>query len=203
VPPIVGFDLDMTLIDARPGMARVIDQMARETGLPLDGAYFAAHLGPPLDLSFRNFGVPEALIPGLVERYRELYPDIVVPSTVPLPGAAEAITAVRAAGGRSIVVTAKIRKHALLHLDILGWPVDEVVGGLWAEGKGEALRERHATIYVGDHIGDMIGARTAAAVGVGVLTGPCDEQELRDAGAEVILPDLTVFPAWLAGSVSA
>ena len=32
---------------------------------------------------------------------------------------------------------------------------------------------------------------------MGVPTGPCDEAELRAAGADVILPDLTAFPDWL------
>jgi phosphoglycolate phosphatase len=30
-----------------------------------------------------------------------------------------------------------------------------------------------------------------------VATGPCDAEELRAAGADVVLGDLTEFPAWL------
>ena len=54
-----------------------------------------------------------------------------------------------------------------------------------------------ASVYVGDHTGDVRGARTAGAVSVAVTTGPCDEAELRAAGADVILRDLTEFPEWL------
>jgi phosphoglycolate phosphatase len=32
---------------------------------------------------------------------------------------------------------------------------------------------------------------------VGVTTGPCDADELRAAGADVVLNDLTEFPDWL------
>lgn len=60
-----------------------------------------------------------------------------------------------------------------------------------------ALLEHGARIYVGDHTADVRGARAADAVPVGVTTGPCDEEELRTAGADVILPNLTGFPAWL------
>lgn len=34
---------------------------------------------------------------------------------------------------------------------------------------------------------------------MGVTTGPCDAAELREAGADVVLNDLTEFPAWLEG----
>jgi len=199
VPLTVGFDLDMTLIDPRPGMIAVLDQLAEETGLPLDGEYFAANLGPPLDSILLGFGVPAELVPGLVDRFRELYPEIVVPSTVALPGAADALAAVRQAGGRTLVVTGKYRPNAARHLSALGWQVDWLVGELWAGGKADALRTHGATIYVGDHIGDMVGAVAAGVYPVGVLTGSCDEEQLRAAGAELILPDLTGFADWLAG----
>lgn len=52
-------------------------------------------------------------------------------------------------------------------------------------------------MYVGDHTGDVRGARTAEALSVAVTTGPCDADELRAAGADVILQNLTEFPAWL------
>jgi phosphoglycolate phosphatase len=43
----------------------------------------------------------------------------------------------------------------------------------------------------------MIAARTAGIPGIGVPTGPCDADELRDAGASYVLPDLTAFPMLL------
>lgn len=197
--PIVGFDLDMTLIDPRPGMVRVLDELARETGYPLDGEHFANNLGPPLDMVLRGFGVPEELVAGFVDRFRELYPAIVVPATVALPGATEALDAVRAAGGRILVVTGKFRPNAARHITALGWEVDWLVGELWAGGKAEALRTHGASVYVGDHVGDMVGAVAAGVYPVGVLTGPCDEEQLRTAGAELVLPDLTGFADWLSG----
>ena len=203
MPLTVGFDLDMTLIDPRPGMIAVLDQLAEETGLPLDGEYFAANLGPPLDSILLGFGVPADLVPGLVDRFRELYPGIVVPSTVALPGAADALAAVRQAGGQTLVVTGKYRPNAARHLHALGWQVDWLVGELWAGVKADALRTHGATIYVGDHIGDMVGAVAAGVYPVGVLTGSCDEEQLRAAGAELILPDLTGFADWLARHGSA
>jgi phosphoglycolate phosphatase len=202
VPTTVGFDLDMTLIDPRPGMVRVLDELARETGYQLDGEHFAANLGPPLDHVLRGFGVPEPLVPAMVTRFRELYPEMVVPATVALPGAAAALAAVRAAGGHVLVVTGKYRPNAAKHLAALGWEVDWLVGELWAGGKAEALREHGASVYVGDHIGDMIGAVAAGVYPVGVLTGPCDESQLREAGAQLVLPDLTGFADWFGARIA-
>jgi phosphoglycolate phosphatase len=193
----VGFDLDMTLIDPRPGMALAIDELAAATGFAMDGAHFAANLGPPLDVIFREFGVPEERIADLTARFRAGYPDVVIPRTVALPGADEAIDAVRAMGGRVIIVTGKYTRNAELHVEACGWQVDAVIGTLWGPGKGDALREYDAKIYVGDHVSDVLGAKAAGATAIGVTTGPCDEAGLREAGADVIFADLTSFPAWL------
>jgi phosphoglycolate phosphatase len=201
----VGFDLDMTLIDARPGMAAAMTALGVESGLPLDGEAFAANLGPPLDDILRGFEAPEERIPGLVDRFRALYPEMVVPSTVALPGAVESLRAVRAVGGRTLVVTGKYAPNAQLHVDALGLDVDEVVGELWSTRKAEALLAHDARVYVGDHAGDIRGALAAKAIAVGVTTGPCDRTLLLSEGADVVFDSLTEFPEWFertfAGSV--
>ncbi|CAM2794868.1 HAD hydrolase-like protein [Saccharomonospora xinjiangensis] len=193
----VGFDLDMTLIDPRPGMAEAMNALAVESGLPFDGEHFAAHLGPPLDHVLRGFGAPEARIPALVARFRQIYPEIVIPRTVALPGAAAALDLVRETGGRSLVVTGKYARNAALHMRALDWTVDSLVGELWSVGKATALTAHGADVFVGDHVGDIAGALAAGAVAVGVTTGPCDRAELLAAGAHVVLDSLTEFPAWL------
>jgi phosphoglycolate phosphatase len=197
VPLTVGFDLDMTLIDPRPGMAAVMDAVAAESGYPLDGETFAAHLGPPLDMVYRDCGVPEDEIPDLVARFRALYPSLVIPSTVPLPGAAQSLAAVRELGGSVVVVTGKYRQNAALHLAAFDWEVDHLIGGVWSTGKAEALKLHEAAVYVGDHIGDIRGARAAGAEAIGVVTGPCSAAELAAEGADVVFEDLTAFPEWL------
>jgi phosphoglycolate phosphatase len=114
-----------------------------------------------------------------------------------LPGAREALTAVRARGGRVVVITSKIGRLARLHLDHLGLAVDEVVGDRFAEEKAVAIAELGVTAYVGDHVADMAAARAAGVPGVGVATGPCSPAELSAAGATVVLDGLTGLPAWL------
>jgi len=194
----VGFDLDMTLIDPRPGMAAVMNALGEETGLPLDGEAFAANLGPPLDQALLDFGAPEERLGELIARFREMYPVVVVPSTIALPGAAESLRAVRAAGGRTLVVTGKYGPNAQLHVDALGLEVDDLVGELWSTKKAGALLAHGARVYVGDHLGDVRGARAAGAVSVGVTTGPCTREELAAEGADVVFGSLAEFPGWFA-----
>ncbi|MFF1464300.1 HAD family hydrolase [Streptomyces sp. NPDC058330] len=192
----VGFDLDMTLIDSRPGIKAAYLTLAAETGVYIDTDLVVSRLGPPLEDELANW-YPSEAIAAAADRYRALYPDRAITPTPALAGAREAVEAVQALGGRAIVVTAKYEPNARLHLDHLGLVPDVLKGGLWAEGKAEALLDHGARIYVGDHTGDVRGARAADALSVGVTTGPCDEEELRAAGADVILPNLTGFPAWL------
>jgi uncharacterized protein len=196
-PLVVGFDLDMTLIDSRPGIGAVWHALAKETGVAVDVDLVTSRLGPPLDEELAEW-FPAEQVPALGDRFRELYPSLAIAPTLALPGAREAVDAVRAHGGRVVVVTAKYEPNARLHLEHLGIEVDEVVGWHWGPAKGEALRERGASIYVGDHLGDVHGARVAGAFSVGVATGPIPADELAAAGADAVLPDLTGFPDWLA-----
>lgn len=198
LPLTVGFDLDMTLIDSRPGIKATYEAFAAQVGVRIDADLAVSRLGPPLEHELAHW-FPEAEIVERVAQYRALYPAYAIEPSLALPGAGDAIQAVREAGGRAVVVTAKNEPHAKLHLSHLGIDPDAVIGGLWAEGKAEALREYGAGVYVGDHTGDVRGAAAAGALSVAVATGPCDEAELRAAGADVVLPDLTAFRGWLEG----
>jgi len=194
----VGFDLDLTLIDSRAGIAATYRALSERTGVPIDADLIVTRLGPPLETEMANW-FPPPQVPGAVELYRALYPSLAIAPTVLMPGAAEAVAAVRDAGGTVLVVTAKRAPLARLHLDRLELPVDLLVGDVWAEAKGERLRAHGAGVYVGDHVADMVAARVAGALGVGVTTGPCDAGELTAAGASTVLADLRDFPRWFAG----
>ncbi|SCE59747.1 phosphoglycolate phosphatase [Streptomyces sp. DfronAA-171] len=148
--PVVGFDLDMTLVDSRRGIGAVYRALAAETGADIDVDLVTSRLGPPLEHEMANWFPPEQVV-AMSDRYRALYPEHAIADTTAMPGAREAIAAVRAAGGRVLVVTAKNRAHAALHLSHLGLEPDLLIGGLWAEAKGTALRAQGASVYVGDH----------------------------------------------------
>jgi uncharacterized protein len=192
----VGFDLDMTLIDSRPGITATYDALSAETGVFVDSALAASRLGPPLAYELANW-FPADQVDAMVARYRQIYSSTAIAAATMLPGARESIDAVRGHGGKVLVVTGKVGPNARLHLEHLEIVVDALHGNLWAEEKAVALVEHGATVYVGDHAADILAARAAGAVAVAVPTGPMSADELRAAGADVVLDDLSAFPAWL------
>ncbi|MEU4694485.1 HAD hydrolase-like protein [Actinoplanes sp. NPDC023714] len=194
--PAVGFDLDMTLIDSRPGIREAYRALTARTGVHVDADLAVSRLGPPLRTELGYWFPPEEIEDAVVT-YRALYQELAIAPTVPMKGAAEALDAVRAAGLRVVVVTSKLGRLARLHLDHLGMPADELAGDLFAEGKASALVEHGVRWYVGDHTADMVAARTAGVPGIGVVTGPCSAADLTAAGASYVLPDLTGLPGLL------
>jgi phosphoglycolate phosphatase-like HAD superfamily hydrolase len=194
---VVGFDLDMTLIDTRAGFAATLLALGDELGIAFPTADMTARLGPPLEHLLADH-LPADEIPAAGDRFREIYPDHAVRPTPAFPGAHEAIAAVRAAGGRVVLVTGKFPRNAQLHVDHLGFDIDHLEGWVWGVGKADVLVREGATIYVGDHVHDVEGALAAGATSVSVLTGGCTRGELEAAGTHVVLEDLTAFPAWLA-----
>jgi phosphoglycolate phosphatase len=194
---VVGFDLDMTLVDSRPGIMATLLLLETETGASLaTDDMLDALLRRNLDLEFADRFDP-ALAPGWSDRFRELYAVHGVPGTDLLPGARESVAAVREHGGRTLVVTAKYEPNAHRCLEHVGLDVDAVFGWRYADAKGDTLRDERAAIYVGDTPNDVRAAASADAHMVAVTTGPHPEAELRAAGATTVFDSLTQFPEWL------
>jgi uncharacterized protein len=193
---VVGFDLDMTLIDTVPGFRRVLRALGDELGIALPVEDLTAALGPPLDQTLAPHLAEDAIQPA-VDRFRALYPDHAIESVAAMAGAHDAIAAVRRHGGRVVVVTGKYTPNAQLHVDHVGFDIDHLEGKVWGVGKADVLRREGATIYVGDHVHDVEGALAAEALSVSVLTGGCTREELLEAGTHVVLETLDDFPAWL------
>ena len=193
----VGFDLDMTLVDSRPGIRASMNALAQETGVPIDVDVVIARIGPKLEWELAQW-FPAEQVDQMSERYRWHYWDHCVGAgTVLLPGAHEAVSAVRAREGRALVVTAKSERLAFRCIDAVGLEVDAVIGHAHGDEKRDALREHAAGIYVGDTVTDIRSALDASAIAVGVTTGPDDARKLAAAGADVVLASLEEFPVWL------
>jgi uncharacterized protein len=193
---VVGFDLDMTLIDTVVGFAATLDALGAELGVEFPTSDMTANLGPPLDLLLEPHLAPGE-ISSAADRFREIYPDHAISPTPAFPGVAEALAAVRRHDGRIVLVTGKHTPNAQLHVDHLGLDVDVVEGRVWGAGKGEVLVRHGADVYVGDHVHDVEGARAAGITSVSVLTGGSTREQLEEAGTDVVLADLSLFPDWL------
>ena len=89
---VVGFDLDMTLIDTVPGFREVLRALGREVGVEFPVEEMTKALGPPLDLILQPHLAQEAIQPA-VDRFRALYPEHGIESVAAMAGAHEAIAA--------------------------------------------------------------------------------------------------------------
>ncbi|MFM7598438.1 MAG: HAD family hydrolase, partial [Actinomycetota bacterium] len=189
----VGFDLDMTLVDSADGIVTSVQYVLAQYGVDADGAEIRSTIGLPLDHVFPRW-LPDEPYDVLLAAYRAHYRDHGIPLTLPMPGAREAIDAVRAHGDRVLVVTAKYGAVAGLALEAAGLDADEIVGDLFAEAKGVALVNHGAWAYVGDHPGDVRAARHAGVHAIAVATGPSSVTELSQAGPDAVLEDLRGLP---------
>lgn len=135
-----------------------------------------------------------------------------------LPGAAEALQTVGKVGGVvQTVLTGSSRPNAILKLRAFGLDqyLDLSIGGFAGSGPypmGALLRavrlraeEKYAesfteqlTVYVADSPRDVEAAKIGGATPVGVASGRASSGELREAGAALVLPDLTDTTALIA-----
>jgi phosphoglycolate phosphatase len=191
----VGFDLDMTLIDSRATILASFAAVARETGVTIDLAQADARLGIKLEDEL-SYWFPPDQIADAAEIYRRNYIQLAPQQTTALPGAARAIAAVREAGSRAVIITAKHPISVEPSLRAVQLDADEVFTFVHGPEKAVVLRKIAAAVYVGDTPADMDAARSAEATAVGVPTGSFGATELEDAGADVVLADLTAFPEW-------
>ena len=191
----VGFDLDMTLIDSRPAILASFAEVARETGTVIHLDAVDRRLGIKLDDELAFWFPPEQGA-AAAEIYRRHYVGLAERMTTVLPGAHEALAAVRAAGQRVVIITAKHPISVEPSLRAVGLSADELFTLVHGPEKAAVLSRLKATAYVGDTPPDMAAAVQAGVRAVGVATGSFSEEDLAGAGAEVVLDSLDGFPAW-------
>ncbi len=203
VPLTVGFDLDLTLVDSHERIISAYIRALRDLGVEVSSDDLVPHLGIPLTHTAAAVA-PAVDADALVLRYRHYYDEPDAPRTLAMPGAADALRCIRDVGGRTVVVSAKFTPavHKALGEAGLTDLVNVVYGELFAADKASALIAEGASIYVGDHPGDMAAAHAAHAYAVAVTSGANDENALRAAGAAVTLTDLHAFAPWLTARLS-
>jgi phosphoglycolate phosphatase len=194
----VGFDLDMTLIDSRPAILASFAALARETATDIDLAAVDSRLGIKLEDEVA-FWFPSAEHAAAADIYRRHYVLLAERLTTVLPGAREALAAVRGAGERVVIITAKHPISVGPSLRAVGLSADELFTLVHGPEKAAVLRTLNAAAYVGDSPPDMAAAVAAGARAVGVPTGSFTGRQLKDAGAEVVLASLADFPGWYLG----
>ena len=194
------FDLDGTLVDTVYAHVFAWQQAFAEAGMAIDGWRIHRRMGMSGGLFTRAAGreLNRALSPEeaehLQQRHGEFFAQM-MPKRWPLPGARELIEFLRANHILYGVATSGARPEINASLDAIGIGADAVVveRNDVARAKPEPdlflacqerLGVRPADCYVvGDAVWDMLAARRAGMLGIGLLSGGYGEDELSRAGA--------------------
>lgn len=179
----------MTLVDSRAGIVDCMQRSLRKHGLTVTEEQLWPLIGAPLVDNLAVF-LPKDQVERAAVEYRADYLENAIESTVPLPGARELVSAIHAASGTVLVVSAKYPPAVEAVLQHVGITPDVVVGDLFGADKAGPLREHGASSYVGDHVGDMHAAQAAGVRAVGVASGPTDAATLQAAGADLVVAEL-------------
>jgi HAD superfamily hydrolase (TIGR01509 family) len=194
------FDLDGTLVDTVYAHVLAWQRALAEAGLPVDGWRIHRRVGMSGGLFARavarEVGRPlsDSETEALQRRHGELYREL-LPERRPLPGAVELLRELREAGVVHGIATSGRRPEIDASLAALGVGAETVV-----VERGDVLRAKPepdlfleaarrlevapADCYVvGDAVWDLLAARRAGMLSVGLLSGGYGEDELTRAGA--------------------
>ena len=194
------FDLDGTLVDTVYAHVFAWQRALLEAGHPVDGWRIHRRIGMSGGLFARAVAreigrsLSDEESDALQRRHGEIFREI-LPDRRPLPGAVELLATLSRSGVTHGIATSGRRPEIDASLAVLGVPSDLVVieRGDVLRAKPEpdlflACQERLgvavADCYVvGDAVWDLLAARRAGMLSVGLLTGGYGEDELRAAGA--------------------
>ncbi len=205
------FDLDGTLTEPYEGISKSILYALSRFGLPDPGEEaLRACIGPPLYDSFEHrFGLGKEGSLEAVRLFRERYHDVGWQENALLPGAAEALRTLSAAGKKLAVATGKptlFAERILRKFGVFGC-FSAVVGsnldGTMTEKKeelGEAMRRlcapREQSAMIGDRKYDVEGAHALGVFAAGVTFGYAEEGELEAAGADAVFASFPALTAY-------
>jgi len=194
------FDLDGTLIDTVYAHVFAWQRALAESGLPIEGWRIHRRIGMSGGLFTRAVAreagreLSDDEAEAIQQRHGALFREL-LPDRRPLEGAREVLAFLRAHGIPHGIATSGRRPEIDASLDALGVPPDMVV-----VERGDVLRAKPepdlflacqqrlgveiADCYVvGDAVWDLLAARRAGMLSVGLLTGGYGEDELLAAGA--------------------
>ncbi|GAB3487408.1 HAD family hydrolase [Nocardiopsis coralliicola] len=175
-----GIDLSVWRIHRRIGMSGglFVDALMRETGVRLDAAQV------------------EEVVAAHAEEYLRMHDTV-----SPLPGAADLLHALTGRGIAWAIATSGAYRTAGRALALLGLPEDTPMvtrdqvryakpdPDLFLAAAARLNADPRHTIVVGDSVWDLLAARRAGALGVGLLSGGYGRDELERTGAYRVYTD--------------
>lgn len=188
------FDLDGTITDSGPGIMGGVRYALRKCGRDIpDESDLRTFIGPPLKEQFRDFcGITDAEAADMVTAYREYYSDRGIFENRVYEGVIPLLKSLKSSGIRVLMATSKPEKYAKQiaeHFDFA--PYFDFIGGSRMDGsrtiKQEVIEyvlnscmihDRKGVLMIGDRSYDIIGAKNAGVLSMGVLYGYGSPEEL-------------------------
>lgn len=197
------FDLDGTLTDSAEGILKSVKMVLDHYGIKLsDESELRRFIGPPLRMTFREYGVPEHEIEEALRLYRSRYFSVGKFENHPYPGIQELLERLTVEGYRLYIATSKpedlsieILRHFGLakyfhricgaSMDRSADTKDKVIERLLSDISAECPKEN--AVMIGDTAFDVLGAKTHGIPCVGVAWGYGTRAELDEAGAIAVV----------------
>ena len=204
--PAFIFDLDGTLVDSVYQHVMAWHAALRECGFELSVWRIHRRIGMSGGLMVRalarelNRGLDDTMVDLLNARHAEEFQKR-IPTVSVLPGARELLADLRALKIPHILATSATSASARPMCELLGIGGDEniITRDKVKRAKPDpdlflaAAKAMHVkdadTMVVGDSVWDMLAARRANFLGIGVLSGGYGQQELEQAGAFRVYAD--------------
>jgi HAD superfamily hydrolase (TIGR01509 family) len=200
------FDLDGTLVDTVYGHVFAWQQVLGEAGIHIEAWKIHRMIGMSGGLLVkavaRQVGheLPTQQVEALQKRHGTVYKEL-LPNRRPLPGAVDLLRHLRDARIAFAIATSGKREDVTPSLLALNVPDDVIVvdrsdverakpePDLFLAGQKRLKIPPDECYVVGDSVWDLLAARRAGMLGVGVLSGGYGEQELAQAGAYRVYQD--------------
>ncbi len=193
------FDLDGTLTDSGEGIMNCATVALEHFGIPVpERKKLHVFVGPPLDQTFTDFGVPKDRIQEAIDVFRKRYTTIGKFENFPYPGISELLQALKDQGHRLFVATSK---PEILALEIMEKfelsPFFEKICGATLDSSRATKEDVIAyllaqvgtienTVMVGDTVYDVRGAAVHHIPTIGVSWGYGITEQMISAGAKAI-----------------
>jgi HAD superfamily hydrolase (TIGR01549 family) len=204
--PALIFDLDGTLVDTVYAHVFSWQRALAEAGMAIDGWRIHRRMGMSGGLFTRAVAreigreITETEAEALQRRHGELFHDL-LPERSALPGAVDLLRFLRETGMPHGIATSGRRPEIDASLEALGVGAETVV-----VDRGDVLRAKPAPdlflncqqrlgvpvddcYVVGDAVWDLLAARRARMLSIGLLSGGYGEDELTQAGAFSVYRD--------------
>jgi HAD superfamily hydrolase (TIGR01509 family) len=205
VPALI-FDLDGTLVDTVYAHVFAWQRALAQRGLSIDGWRIHRRIGMSGGLFTRAVArelgreLTDAEAEDVQHRHGELFREL-LPERRPLPGAADLLADLRARAVTHGIATSGRRPEIDASLAALGVPDDMVVvergdvarakpePDLFVECARRLSADPGDCYVVGDAVWDLLAARRAGMLPIGLLTGGYGSDELERAGAYRVYRD--------------